>query len=79
MKSQVQEFTQLWNRILTEIKTQLNDDRIYNTFFSDTEINNIDNNTLYVVVNSRLAKQVLSTDYYSLISKVVENILESNY
>ncbi len=79
MKQAIQEFTQLWNRILNEIKVQLNDDRIFNTFFSDSEIKNIDNNTIYVVVNSRLAKQVLSTDYYSLISKIVENILESNY
>lgn len=79
MKAAIQEFTQLWNRILSEIKVQLNDDRIFNTFFSDSEISNIDNNTLYVVVNSRLAKQVLSTDYYALISKIVENILESNY
>ena len=57
----------------------LNDDRIFNTFFSDSEISNIDNNTLYVIVNSRLAKQVLSTDYYALISKIVESVLESNY
>ena len=79
MKAAVQEFTQLWNRILSEIKVQLNDNRIFNTFFSDSEINNIDNNTLYVVVNSRLAKQVLSTDYSALITKIVENVLESNY
>ncbi|MCQ2796546.1 MAG: chromosomal replication initiator protein DnaA [Bacilli bacterium] len=79
MKTAVQEFTQLWNRILSEIKTQLNDDRIFNTFFSDTELSNVDNNTLYVIVNSRLAKQVLSSDYSEVISKVVENILESNY
>ncbi|MCQ2786788.1 MAG: DnaA/Hda family protein [Bacilli bacterium] len=79
MKAAIQEFTQLWNRILSEIKIQLNDDRIFNTFFSDTELNNVDNNTLYVIVNSRLAKQVLSSDYSEVISKVVENILESNY
>lgn len=79
MKTQIQEFSQLWNRILGEIKVQLKDDRIYNTFFADTEIHKIDKNVLYVVVNSKLAKQVLSTDFYQLISRVVETILESNY
>ncbi|MCQ2793871.1 MAG: chromosomal replication initiator protein DnaA [Bacilli bacterium] len=80
MKSQVEEIVHLWERILNEVRVRLGDDRIFNSFLSDSEIKNINNNVISVVVNSRLAKQVLSSkEYYDLITSTIQDILESNY
>jgi len=79
MKNQIQEFSQLWNRILNEVKINLNDDRIFDMFLSKSEVSNISNNVLYVVVDSKLSKQILSTQYQSLINNAVEKVLETNY
>jgi len=80
MKAQVQEFNQYWKRILEKVKYRLDDEKIFNTFLSDSEVNDINNNIISVVVNSRLAKQVLSSkECNDLITQVIEEVMESNY
>lgn len=80
MTNKLKEIIEIWNRILIEIKKELNDDRIFETFLGDSSINKIEKDTLYVTVSSSLAKEVLSSpEYNNLIINVINKLLESNY
>lgn len=82
MKTQLREIEQIWNRILEDIKNKLiarNEKRIFDSFLSDSKIIKIEGNIISVQVNSKLAKQLLSTTYQSLITQTIEECLESNF
>ncbi len=79
MQQEIKEFNSLWDRILAQLKTRINDDRIFDSFLSDSRIHNINNNVIQIVVNTKLAQQVLSTVYVHQIAQTVEEILQSNY
>jgi len=79
MQQGIKEFNSLWDRILIELKNRINDEHIFNTFLADSEIHNINNNVIYIIVSTKLAQQVLSTLYFNQITQTVQDCMESNY
>ena len=79
MITSISEITQLWDRSLRRIEEQLGEKQLFDSFFANSYINEIRENTIVVVVNSALARTLLQTKYYDLVSGVVNDITESNF
>ncbi|MCD8204252.1 MAG: chromosomal replication initiator protein DnaA [Coprobacillus sp.] len=75
----VSETTKLWGRILNYIKDALDENVVYDSFFKDTYIQEIEDNTILVVVNSSLTKTLLQSKYKDLVDEAVREITESDY
>ena len=79
MERTLSQLSNLWSKVLLEIKEQLNEKTIYDSFFSNSYISTIENKTIYVVTNSGLAAQVITMRYLDLVNAVVEKITQTNY
>jgi chromosomal replication initiator protein len=79
MVKTVSEIAALWDRILQKIKTQIDDQMVYESFFQGTYIDSINSNVMIVVANSELATTILSTKYKSLVDGIVKEATESNF
>jgi len=71
MINTLSEITQLWDKALLEIKEKLSDDKMFSSFFEDSYINQINGETITVIVNTAVAAQLMRTKYYDLISEVI--------
>lgn len=72
MAETVSEIAQLWNRALAKIKSKINDQRIFDSFLSESYIDSINGNLMTVVVNSGLAATICDSTYRETISSCVE-------
>lgn len=80
MESTVSEITALWNRILVKIKDRMGENpMVFDTFLGDSFIDRIENNIIYVVVNSQMAANVLSVQFKESIDLVVAEATQSNF
>lgn len=79
MTKTLSEIANLWTQVLARIEEKLHEKRIFDTFFAETYISEIVNNTIYVVTNSAISTQLLSTQYYEMISEAVTEVTETNY
>ena len=79
MISSISEIAQLWDRVLKRIEEQLGEKQLFDSFFADSYIYEINNNTIVVVVSTMLAKNLISTKYYDLVSNTVNEATQSNY
>ena len=79
MQNNISELKNLWQKALTKIDERLDDRNIFDSFFSDTYIYEIRNDTIVIVVNSAVAVALFNNKYIDLISDVVNDITESNY
>jgi hypothetical protein len=79
MINSISEITQLWDRALRKIDERLGERQIFDSFFANSYINNVQDNTIVVVVSTALARTLLKTKYYDLVSGVINEITESNY
>ncbi|MBE6141260.1 MAG: chromosomal replication initiator protein DnaA [Erysipelotrichaceae bacterium] len=79
MINTLSEITQLWDKALLKIKERLSEDKIFDSFFEDSYIYQINGETITVIVNSALAVQLMRTKYYDLISDVVLELTETNF
>ncbi len=79
MEPGISEIVALWGRILIKIKSAINDNAVYDTFFSDSYIDSIHDNTMIVVVNSQMAATVASTQFKKTVSDIVHQATESNF
>jgi chromosomal replication initiator protein len=75
----VSELTQLWDRVLAKLSTKINDRHIYDSFFGSSFIHSINGDAMVVVVNSGLASNILSTQYYDLIHQVILEATQSDF
>ena len=73
------EITNLWGRVLSKIKTRLDDRNIYSNFFETTYVYDISNNNIVVVVPGELAKGLIEKRYLELIEQAVQEVTESIY
>lgn len=73
------EITSIWDRVLLKIKDRLPDRHVYDAFFLNTYINDIDNNNVIIVANSSFALTILSTTYLDLIQSTLSEVTQSNY
>lgn len=79
MINTLSEITQLWDKALLEIKEKLSDDKMFSSFFEDSYINQINGETITVIVNTAVAAQLMRTKYYDLISEVILELTETNF
>ncbi|MCR5505908.1 MAG: chromosomal replication initiator protein DnaA [Bacilli bacterium] len=75
----ISEITQLWDKALIKIQDRLGEKQIFDSFFADSYINEINNNEITVVVNSALAARLISTKYNDIITEVINELTESNF
>lgn len=61
-----------WHKILSVISNQI-DKKIFDLFIKNSEIIEIKENILYLAVDSKLAKQILTNDYNELITNIINN------
>ena len=73
------EITQLWDKALVKIEERLGEKQIFDSFFANSYINEINNNEITVVVNSALAVKLISTKYDDIITDVINELTESNF
>ena len=79
MANQVVEIAKLWERILDKIKERFDDQRVFESFLSESYLHSIDGNIMVVVVNSGLAVDLLGKKYSDLIAGAVRECTESDY
>ena len=79
MVRSISEITQLWDRVLVQLSSRINDRNIFDSFFRETYIHSINGSSMVIVVNSGLAASILSTKYNDLITDVVAEITQSNF
>ena len=73
------EITQLWDKALIKIEKRLGEKQIFDSFFANSYINEINNNEIVVVVNSKVALLLISTKYNDVITEVINELTGSNY
>lgn len=73
------EITQLWDKALIKIEERLGEKQIFDSFFANSYINEINNNEITVVVNSALAARLISTKYNDIITDIINELTESNF
>ena len=75
----ISEIANLWTQVLARIEEKLHEKRIFDTFFAETYISEIVNNTIYVVTNSAISAQLLSTQYLEMITETITEVTETNF
>ena len=73
------EITQLWDKALVKIQERLGEKQIFDSFFADSYIYEIRDNVIVVVASTSLAKSLMTTKYYDLVTNVVNDITQSNF
>ncbi|MBR0301806.1 MAG: chromosomal replication initiator protein DnaA, partial [Bacilli bacterium] len=73
------EITQLWDKALIKIEKRLGEKQIFDSFFANSYINEINNNEIEVVVNSALAVRLMSSKYDDIITEIINELTGSNY
>lgn len=79
MVNNISEISALWKKALSRIEEQLDDRNLFDSFFADTYIYEIRNDTIIVVVNSAVAVTLFNNKYLELITRVINDITESNF
>ena len=79
MNNSISETTSLWTRALEDIQKKLDEPMMFDSFFSESYINDVSGNTITIVVNSSLAAQLLQTKYYETISETINELTESEF
>ena len=79
MVTNISEITSLWQRALVKIDERLDDRNIFDTFFADSYIYEIRNDTIILVVNSAVAVALFNNKYIDLIKDIISDITESNF
>ena len=68
----------IWNNFLEKIKTSLSQ-ILYETWFENTKIYKINNDTVSIIVPMEVHKKHLKENYYDLISNIFSEITGTNY
>ena len=79
MGNSISEITKMWAKALGNIETKLHDRNIFSNFFEGSYIEEIKGDTIVVVVNTKLATQLLAANYINLITDVVYEITDKIY
>lgn len=80
MNASITEAKRIWNKVKEKIKKSLqNDKMLYESFFENTELYQIDNNHMVVSTDTSLAAKLLNTKYISLVDDAVSEITETKF
>ncbi|NLB48351.1 MAG: ATP-binding protein, partial [Erysipelotrichia bacterium] len=79
MKNSVSEMARLWQQTLKLIDQRLNERQIFDSFFSNTYINDIFGDVMTIVVDSATAERLLSVKYVELIKEALNDVTDRHY
>ena len=63
----------IWNEALQMIKEQLQDNKVYDTFFQNSKLYKVEGDTAYISVKTKFAKELLGERYLPLIEKALNS------
>jgi chromosomal replication initiator protein len=69
----------IWEQVLQIVKDQLQDNKVFDTFFQNSKLCKVDGDTAYVSVKTKFAKELLGERYLPLIEKALEQTTNYNY
>ena len=69
----------IWEEVLLSLKSKLQDNNIFNTFFQDSKLYEIKDDTAYISVKTKFAKELLESRYLTIIEMTLEEISKSSY
>jgi len=69
----------VWGEVLQIVKDQLNDNKVFETFFQNSKLYKVDGDTAYISVQTKFAKELLGERYLPMIEKALEDITTYNY
>ncbi len=78
-RATLSEITQLWDRILKHISTTLSDSVLFDSFFKDLYIDHVEKGNVIVVANSKLAVQLLQTQYADVVGEALHDFTDNTY
>lgn len=79
MINSISEITQLWQRVLKRLESQLGEKQVFDSFFAESYIYEIRGSTIVVILNSILAKRIIDLKYKDLVTSVVNEVTQSNF
>ena len=68
----------IWNEFLLKIKDKISP-MLYDTWFSETKLINLDNNTAKVLVPMHVHKKHLKENYHDLVEEIFSEVTGSNF
>jgi len=69
----------IWEEVLLSLKSKLQDNNIFNTFFQDSKLYEIKEDTAYISVKTKFAKELLESRYLTIIEMTLEEVSKTNY
>lgn len=69
----------IWEQVLQIVKDQLQDNKVFDTFFQNSKLYKVEGDTAYICVKTKFAKELLSERYLPLIENALENATDYNY
>lgn len=75
----ISEITRIWSRTLAEIKSTLNDELSFRSFFADSYADSLNGNHLVVVVNSPLSRNLISIRYKDIVQNALAAVTQTNF
>ena len=79
MISSISEIAMLWQKVLSKLEQKLDEKQIFDAFFSNSYINEINNETIIVVVNSAVAVTLMNNKYKDLIVDTISEVTQSHF
>lgn len=75
----ISEITRIWGRTLEEIKSSLNDELSFGTFFADSYADSLSGSTFIVYVNSSLTKNLINNKYKDIVENALRKVTQTNF
>ena len=79
MDTSLSRVTNLWDKALNEIEKRLNDKGLFESFFNGSYIYEVNESTMVIVSNSKLAKTLMENKFNQLINDVVTDLTETHF
>ena len=79
MISTISEIAMLWQKVLKILEKKLDEKQIFDVFFADSYIHEINNETIIVVANSQVAVTLMNNRYKDLIIETIEEVTQSHF
>ena len=70
---------EIWNEVLSKVEKELDDTMIFSTFFSESRLVNIEDDTAIILVPTIFAKEQLSSNYNELLKTTFNKVTGSNF
>ena len=74
MVESITELNNLWNKVIEQLHTRVNNQMLYDAFIVDSKLYSIKNKVAIVAVNSALAEKIMMENFYDLVVELLSSI-----